>query len=64
MMVWDMGDMIRVIRATEIDGVVICALTYETSNAHKGEGGVKCTNTNRQIQIHKCINIHLALYFL
>ena len=54
----------RVIRATEIDGVVICALTYETSNAHKGEGGVKCTNTNRQIQIQKCINIHLALYFL
>ena len=35
--------MIRVIRATEIDGVVICALTYETS-AHTRvvEGGAKC----------------------
>ena len=35
------GDMIRgVIRATEIDGVVICALAYETS-AHTRVGGLE-----------------------
>ena len=45
------GDMIRgVIRATEIDGVVICALTYETS-VHTRAGGLYLTRTKSIIVI-------------